>query len=264
MFPNTLRALIYSGLAALLTQPGPIQAAAITKTSKRGIAWADPGHPGDLALFNHTSKISWVYNWAPTPDNCLKTSGLTFVPMQWNDAGIASLASSVKSQKAKVVLGFNEPDYVEQSNMNATDAAALWKEYIQPLGNSSVRLGAPAVTNAPGGVVWLRDFFKACTGCKFDFIPIHWYGEGIGNFYDYVWSIYGEFGHPVWITEFASTSTNDTVVADFMSQTIRYLDTLDWVEKYAWFGVFRDDGQMHYNMLDTSGKLNQLGEIYLA
>ncbi|KDQ10749.1 glycoside hydrolase family 128 protein [Botryobasidium botryosum FD-172 SS1] len=260
MFFKAIKPLLFSGLAALLVRPELVQAA----TSKRGLAWADAAHPNDLALFNRTGKISWVYNWAPTPDSYLKTSGLEFIPMQWNGAGIANLASTVTSQKAKAVLGFNEPDYVDQSNIKAADAAALWKQYIQPLGNSGVRLGAPAVTNAPYGVVWLRDFFKACNGCKVDFIPIHWYGEGIGNFYDYIWSIYGEFGRPVWITEFASTSSNDATVADFMTQTIRYLDTLDWVERYSWFGMFRQESNSHYSMLDTAGNLNQLGKIYLS
>jgi hypothetical protein len=29
-----------------------------------------------------------------------------------------------------------------------------------------------------------------------------------------------------------------TVVLDFMNQTITYLDSLDWIERYAWFGYF--------------------------
>lgn len=28
------------------------------------------------------------------------------------------------------------------------------------------------------------------------------------------------------------------VVLDFMDQSINYLDSLDWVERYAWFGFF--------------------------
>lgn len=27
-------------------------------------------------------------------------------------------------------------------------------------------------------------------------------------------------------------------VADFLSQTIAYMDTLDWIERYSWFGYF--------------------------
>lgn len=29
-----------------------------------------------------------------------------------------------------------------------------------------------------------------------------------------------------------------SVVLDFMNQTINYMDSLDWIERYAWFGYF--------------------------
>lgn len=28
------------------------------------------------------------------------------------------------------------------------------------------------------------------------------------------------------------------VVLDFLSQSVAYLDSLDWIEKYSWFGFF--------------------------
>lgn len=102
-------------------------------------------------------------------------------------------------------------------------------QYIQPLAASGVRLGAPAVTNAPSGRPWLAQFLAACTGCTINFIPFHWrvdktdaeifiltglhryrYGDNIGNFYDYLWQMHGQFPqYPLWVTEFATTSTND-------------------------------------------------------
>jgi hypothetical protein len=87
-------------------------------------------------------------------------------------------------------------------------AASLWVQYIQPLRAHGVRLGSPAVSNAPSGIPWLSQFFGNCTECTFDFIPIHWYGEGLDNFKDYVESFYGKFSSPMWVTEFASTSSN--------------------------------------------------------
>jgi hypothetical protein len=69
---------------------------------------------------------------------------------------------------------FNEPDLGSQSNINATYAASLWKQYINPLASSGIQLGGPAVTNGPGGRPWLAEFLSACSGCKIDFIPLHW------------------------------------------------------------------------------------------
>ncbi|KAG6819990.1 hypothetical protein H0H93_006693, partial [Arthromyces matolae] len=70
--------------------------------------------------------------------------------------------------------GFNEPDLNSQSNIQPAMAAQLWKQYIQPLAASGVRLGAPAVTNGPSGIPWLSSFLSNCTGCTIDFIPFHW------------------------------------------------------------------------------------------
>jgi hypothetical protein len=56
--------------------------------------------------------------------------------------------------------------------MDPTDAAALWMQYLQPLKQTGVRLGAPAVTNADTGRTWLEAFFAACTDCEVDFLPL--------------------------------------------------------------------------------------------
>ncbi|EEB87645.1 hypothetical protein MPER_14943, partial [Moniliophthora perniciosa FA553] len=93
------------------------------------------------------------------------------------------------AQNAEIILAFNEPDLASQSNLSPSDASHLWQQYIEPLRTSGIRLGAPAVTNAP---------------------TLHWYGEDIGAFYDYIWSMHGQFpNYPIWITEFASTSSDD-------------------------------------------------------
>lgn len=82
------------------------------------------------------------------------------------------------------------------------------------------------------------------------------YGEGTGGFYDYLYQMYGEFGNKtIWVTEYADTSLNDTgrsvrsssiqslnpcpaEVMDFINQTTVFMDGLDFVERYAWFGYF--------------------------
>jgi hypothetical protein len=80
----------------------------------------------------------------------------------------------------------------------------------------------------------------------------------VEGFYGYIWDVHTNFPqYPIWITEYAETSTNDSgkqkalmqipcviftfyipVVLDFMNQTITYMDTLDWIERYSWFGFF--------------------------
>jgi len=46
---------------------------------------------------------------------------------------------------------FNEPDFTEQSNIPAVQAAVLWKRYIEPMKADGIRLGGPAITNSGTG-----------------------------------------------------------------------------------------------------------------
>ncbi|TFK42023.1 glycosyl hydrolase catalytic core-domain-containing protein [Crucibulum laeve] len=225
-----------SSAAAKSTSTAP----AVGTKSKRGLAFAAGDTPGDIINANQTkSDISWQYNWANLPPAYLATSNIKYIPMQWGSGLIDQFADAVKAQGADTILGFNEPDFVNESNMNATDAAHLWMQFIQPLKEQGIRLGGPAVTASPTGRPWLVEFFNACTNCTIDFLPLHWYGSGTEGFYSYLWDVHGQFPNmPIWITEYAETSTNDTVVLDFLNQTTTYLDTLDWIEHYAWFGFF--------------------------
>ncbi|KAJ3513041.1 hypothetical protein NLJ89_g3168 [Agrocybe chaxingu] len=212
-----------------------------SKNPKRGIAFADPSNPVDIKNANTSSSvISWQYNWASSPPDYLAKSGIPYIPMQWGTSGIGDFVNNVKKQGAKTILGFNEPDLSSQSNINANNAAVLWKQYINPLSASGVRLGAPAVTSGPEGRVWLTAFLNACSGCKIDFIPLHWYGTGTANFYDYLSQMHTEFpNYPLWVTEYASTSSNPSEVKDFLSATTKYMDSLNYVERYSWFAYER-------------------------
>lgn len=183
--------------------------------------------------------------------------------MQWGSGSIEGFSDAVRSQGADVILGFNEPDFANESNMDPVEAASLWKAHIEPLKERGVRLGAPAVTAAGTGRPWLEKFFEACSDCTFDFLPVHWYGTGSTGFYDFLWSIHQDYpDYPIWVTEYADTSNNDTEVYNFMQETLQYLDELEWIEKYAWFGFFRPEPDTHYNMLREDGSRNALGELY--
>ncbi|CDZ97610.1 Uncharacterised protein family, glycosyl hydrolase catalytic domain [Phaffia rhodozyma] len=228
----------------------------------------------DLATLSASSELSWLYNWGRTPAS---TTGLgsgpgSFVPMIWNGVDISSFVDFVISGGYTEILAFNEPDAADQANMLATDAAALWIEYLEPLrSNHGVRLGAPAVTSSETGRQWLRDFITACDGnCNIDFLPLHWYGDSVDlwsqswYFGQYIWSMHGEFSSlgPVWITEWASTSTDLNDVAAFMNSSMAILDSYDWIERYAWFGGFRTTDT--WGLLDTNGKLTNIGKIYTS
>lgn len=75
---------------------------------------------------------------------------------------------------------------------------------------------------------------------------------------------------PVWITEFAATNWNQgnplprEHVEKFARESCKYLDTLDWVERYAWFGPMRDTGTVGKwaAMIGDDGQPTALGKAY--
>ncbi len=236
--------------------------------NKRGLAWPT-GNVDRPDMFG--SKVSWLYNWSPNPT---PNSPQQFIPMQWNDNDIGSLASRVHSASAPAILTFNEPERGDQAKRSPEQAADEWIQWIEPLRKAGVRCGSPGISSAPEGAAWMIRFLSLirARGSDVDFYAFHWYGETVGQFYDYIWSAYYQIGNnkPVWITEFAPTNWSDDnplskeAVEDFARQSLPYLDSLDWVERYAWFGAMRDVSHVGKwaAMIDGNGQLNDLGRIY--
>jgi len=188
--------------------------------------------------------------------------------MQYGLGNIENLASALVSQGSKIVLGFNEPDFDQQADLDPTYAAQLWMQYMNPLKDliPGIRIGAPAVSSSGTGQPWLQQFFTACnSNCSIDFLPLHWYGVGVAGLYDYMYQIHGQYpSYPIWMTEYADTSLNETEVMLSLNQSIAYFDTLEWVERYAWFGYFRPQNGSAYNFMDADGGLDSLGEVYIG
>lgn len=242
--------------------------------SKRGLCWPTSNHATD-PVFHFTkpgSKVSWLYNWSPSPTP--DAVSLDFVPMQWNHVSVESLAARVRDSRAKAVLAFNEPELPDQANMSVDVAVNVWLDHFEPLRKQGIRCGSPGISSAPQGVMWLQSFLAQIrvAGSDVDFYALHWYGETLGQFYDYLWSTYYQLGNdkPVWITEFACTNWNPAApmelgtVEEFCAESCKYLETLEWVERFAWFGAMRDCGTVGRGakMLGKDGGLTGLGRGY--
>lgn len=176
---------------------------------------------------------------------------------------------------AKVLLGFNEPDHDGQAKMSPVDAAKIWKEHIAPLADKGVRLGSPSVTGSDGGLDWLASFFKELDKLgdpKVDFLNLHWYGKSVDEFIAYLEKARARFGskHSVWVTEFACTtfsgSTPQQEVDEFLTQSIQKLDSIDWIERYSWFGAMKnlpDNVGNENSLIGQDGQLSELGKKYV-
>ncbi|CAO1615351.1 unnamed protein product [Parajaminaea phylloscopi] len=236
---------------------------------KRGLAYNDPA----LTLpFNGSQEVTWAYNWYSSASGYLPS--VEYVPMLWSNAGdlTAAWAANVEKMRAagsKHVIAFNEPDLcvdgAGSSCMSIADAVTAWKTYMEPL-KGTMLLGAPAVTNSgpPGGVTWLSQFMGNCTGCHFDFIPLHWYSNkwaGLNYLQSHINSARAVAGgRPLWLTEFGLTeSFSATDLTDFLTSAMDWLDAQSDVERYAYFW---DAVGANYLIASDGVSLSPVGTLY--
>lgn len=112
------------------------------------------------------------------------------------------------------------------------------------------------------GINWLKPFLEGCVGCKIDFIAMHWYAEASNfeYFKSHVQNVYAlGGGRPIWITEFGPLG-NDGQRIEFLKKALPWLDSLDWVERYA-MHMATNSGQFALIKPDGTG-LNAVGEVY--
>lgn len=72
---------------------------------------------------------------------------------------------------------------------------------------------------------------------------------------------------PIWVTEFADPNVSLADSEAFLNQSLAYLDRLEYVQRYAYFGSFRsDDSNVGSDaaMLDKGGAIDDLGAWYLG
>lgn len=173
----------------------------------------------------------------------------------------ASAAKSAIASGSTHLLAFNEPDLSAQSNISPADAAVGYRTYMEPFAGQA-KLGAPAVTNggSPAGLTWLGSFLDACSDCTIDFVPIHWYDSAtnFGYFVSYIEEAYVASGNrTLWITEFGASGSDAEQVL-FLQAVMPWLDSLDYVERYAYFGCFDN------SLLESGDTLSAVGSSFTS
>ncbi|GAA2265218.1 RNA polymerase [Streptomyces ruber] len=256
-------ALTAVGRAAAAT-PATGAAAATPATGaaavrKKGVsAWSFSGVGQALA----DSRSGWFYTWSSDRFGITAPAGVEFVPMIWGPASVTDTELNRARQQGTTLLGFNEPDHPGQATMTVEHALDLWPR----LQSTGLRLGAPGVaTGADRAGSWLDRFLQgaAARGHRVDFIPVHWYGadfdatRATSQLRGYLQATYDRHRKPLWLTEYAlidwSSGTarypTQTQQAAFVQQSTAMLQSLPYVERYAWFtlSTSRGDGTGLYD-----------------
>ncbi|MEV0901872.1 sigma-70 family RNA polymerase sigma factor [Actinoplanes sp. NPDC049802] len=266
----------FSPSAAPTTKaPSPsrkVTAVPAVRSAKKGAAvWRFAGSKGALKDVG----AGWYYDWGPNDDQVPGPAGVEFVPMIWGAANVTDATLRQAKSEGDVLLGFNEPDLAEQSNMTVEAALAAWPE----LEATGMRLVSPAVAfggDKAGG--WLDRFLTGAEakGLRVDAIALHWYGSdfsaaSVNQFLGYVDAVHKRYGKPVWITEFGLINFGGSPRYPSDAQKVRFirgatagLEKRRYVERYAWFGLPAVGDSVDFGLYTDGDSPTAAGKAYRA
>ncbi|WWC72081.1 uncharacterized protein I206_106041 [Kwoniella pini CBS 10737] len=251
-------------------------AAPVTTASGSGTAGSGSGEKVGLGLddtayskLTNIQNLGWYWNWGTEPFQGMQSE---FVACVWGKEKAESFTGV--TDDIKYIMSFNEPD--QGANVGGCDikdtalAATLHQQWTAKV-SGDVKIGSPAV--ARGGVEsWFTPWVTACAGnCKYDFIPIHFYGTEIEDLFKYI-KEFPRQGKPIWVTEFDCQDFTTGEICDnekqkdFMEKAINWFknEGSSYVERWSWFGSLPKFSELTYGLENVDGTLNSLGEHYLS
>jgi Glycosyl hydrolase catalytic core len=257
----------------LVTAPtARLAASDAAANAKKGVgAWTFTGVNQALA----DSGVSWYYTWSYNTAGITTPADVEFVPMIWGTADVNAAALSQAKQAGSTLLGFNEPDNANQSDMTVAEALSLWPQLMA----TGMTLGSPAVaSNAATPGSWLSQFMRGAAVRKYpvNFIAVHWYGSAfatataVAQLKNYLRAIYAMYGLPLWLTEFAlvnwSTNTypTESQQAAFATAATSMLQTLSYVQRYAWFALPVNQSYGNTGLYNSGPVATPVGLAYQA
>ena len=224
--------------------------------------------------------VSWNYSWG-TNRPAGQPDGVEFVPMIWGgyentiEDTISKVRADFEAGQTHRLLGYNEPDFVKQSNVPVERAVRLWKS----LEESGMPLVSPSAAHP--SAAWMQEFMaEAESSClRMEWLGVHWYGgANAKGFKAKMLEIFEMYGsrRPLLITEFASAdwttggdpSRNrytEQMVLDFTKEVLPWLEQQDFIAGYAWFPFEKTSPVGHTSALfESDGQLTTLGKYYAS
>jgi hypothetical protein len=248
------------------------------RSEKRGLGYGSHSE-ADLEILS--SGVSWIYNWYHQPEtsviNVYDDYEFDYVPMAWNGSfNKEAMRTFLQNHPdVKYILGWNEPNFIDQANMTPSQAAAAWPDIEALADEFNLEIVGPAVnycgncvtengTDYTDPITYLDDFFEACPDCRVDHIAIHCYMENVSALQWYV-GLFKKYDRPIWLTEFAAWEGDQTLKEqkNFLIGAVDFLETDPDVFRYAWFTGRYPNQSPFIGVLKESGSLTELGEIYV-
>ncbi len=231
-------------------------------------------HEQYLMLINNTHSW-WYYDWGSSDSSELNTE---YTPMSWGASGAddqTDIDRYKSIDKATHLMGFNEPDNCNSQsgqwwNLCIPDTSV---SYYTNLMKTGLRLVSPGCREEAWDD-WLDTFniLAIQQNIRVDVIAVHWYDWGgnpintpnanpqniFNRFKNYLSNVYSLYNLPIWITEFnGNIHRTDSINLEFMKLALPYLDSLSYIERYAWFSW-----NSTCQFIDSSGNLTSIGLYY--
>ena len=213
---------------------------------------------------------TWFYNWGGTatstrnPDTERQYLNQEFVPMKWGSGGSWGKLYALKD--VTHILGYNEPDHAEQSDVSVERAIEEWPLMQQ----TGLRLGSPATTDFN----WLYNFMNEANrrNYRVDYVAIHAYWGGLSphEWYTRLREIHERTKRPLWITEWnnganwtkenwpSGTEKQQQKQFNDIKGILQVMDTCSFIERYS---IYNWVEEKRY-MLKPNGTLTPAGEYY--
>jgi hypothetical protein len=195
--------------------------------------------------------------------------------MIWGADMVRRPALDEAEARGDTLLGFNEPDVADQSNLTVEQALDLWPQLL----GTGRRLGSPAPSKdaaTPGG--WLDRFMAGAAQRHYrvDFIALHWYGAdsagAVGALAAYLEAVHDRYHLPIWLTEFALADFSRGLAdahyasraeqAAFAAAAVPVLEGLPYLERYAWFALSDSGSDFQTGLYDAAGRSTVVGAAY--
>jgi len=209
--------------------------------------------------YNWSGSVSWSHN----PKTTTANYDQEFSPEKWGAGGRWSEFFNIVNSSH--LLGYNEPDHSEQSNVTVEAAIKEWPLMLQ----TGMRVGSPATTDFN----WLYDFMSACNkkNYRVDYVAIHayWGGLSASEWYTKLKAIHDQTGRPLWITEWnnganwtneswpSGTEAQQAKQLNDLKGILAVLDTAHFVERYSIYNWVEDKRK-----LIMAGELTPAGNYY--
>ena len=169
--------------------------------------------------------------WEHHKNHCPNQTKSGYVPMIWGWRPHVDTPIYIIKQ-AQYVLGFNEPNFSQQSNILPKNAATHWKT-IESKATGKVLVSpaiAPCTHCNMSPFQWLDEFFQHCHGCRVDHIATHAYWCHADQTMHYLKQLWDRYHKPIWLTEFAcpkSQSVNTQL--HYMKEILPRLEAASYI-----------------------------------